>query len=79
MKVNLENKYLGIPFPMLLETVFSPNGDLNRCDKSAYTALVLRLEKFYGRAGFGLPGKGLINGLEAYLAAEHIVSHGFDA
>lgn len=79
MKINLENKYMEIPFQALFEAVFQPGGELCRCEPSARAALILRLENFYKRPGFGVAEKGFLNELEAYLASAAIVSRGLKA
>lgn len=79
MKINMENKYMEIPFEKLFETVFRDDGEPKNCDALARTALILRLEKFYGRPGFGNAKTGLINSMESFLACTFILKSGIKA
>ncbi len=68
-----EDPYMTMPFKTLVETVFFMGGDRKQCCRKARTALILRLEKHYGRTGFGSAETGQLFELEAYIAASMIL------
>lgn len=76
---NAKNHYRKMPFDRLTGIVFYGDGTCRSCEKAASVVLIERLENFYGFSGFGNVMTGEINEMDAYLASQIMLSHGYGA
>lgn len=83
MKVDMnkltENRYMAIPFADLADMIFLRGGERKNCPKKAVIALIVRLENYYGRTGFGNTVTGQLNEFEAYIATAFLCIKHIDA
>lgn len=70
------NPYMDMPFEELMGTVFTPDGELKPCPRTASRALISRLERHYMAEEFGSMISGKVSILDAYIAGTLILRHG---